>query len=822
MLTIAMGLHTQYEYDGAGRKIKETTENKIDRFEYDDFDRLVKVIHVLDDFNQQHENYEYDWLDRMTSKTLTDVHGQIYEKVTYAYDINGNCTLKTVWQSDAVAAVHQTEFNSNNQPLIKQTPLGECSHYLYSNLKNNIQQSVEKRTLTDPLNRQTIEIDDAHGRLANKEIYSDNQLIASTSYTYDPTGKVVTEKAHVIADGQIQRDYITKYSYNARGLVESITELPHGKSTSYFHDNKGRLTKKIKPDGIALNYTYDSLDRMIALSSSDGSIHYTYRYDLYDRPIEIRDLVQKTTQTQVYDLYGRLIKEFLSQGIAISYSYDHFNRLTQLTLPDQSWIKYIYDTFNLIEVQRYDSQNNLLYACQCTEHNWQGRLLKECCPAGITTYTYDLLGRTIDIDTLFWKSHLEKFDAAGNLLHLKQIDPEGVYDKTFTYDGLNQLTNESDGNRFVNDSLGNIISKNNELFKINTLNQVESTPETQYVYDLNGNLISQDSPEIIYTYDALNRLTSHIHSGNKTEFIYDAFDRCLFIKTDAESKQLFYLYEHEIGGYSSEKVQEAKIPDPESEKVFAIELGTHVYFPVQDYRYNISALRNQDGSLAQWTRYLSYGDKKIYGNLSLKCSLKCPWGFSNRREVSGLVQFTHRYYNPMLMRWLTPDPLDFEDGLNLYSYVHNNPFKYRDADGCFAFVIPLITAAFSAAEITFAFTTLEVVVAAALTAGTTYIACEIADKLDNNAKMDDNRKNAKEEKKKQPNGESKRHTPDQEAISDLVKEAGNKGVSNIDADTLLDWSEEYHFPARDDRGKPPHWVGGEHIHIGPKHVPVRN
>jgi predicted Ser/Thr protein kinase len=66
---------------------------------------------------------------------------------------------------------------------------------------------------------------------------------------------------------------------------------------------------------------------------------------------------------------------------------------------------------------------------------------------------------------------------------------------------------------------------------------------------------------------------------------------------------------------------------------------------------------------------------------------------------------------------------------------------------------------------------------------------------------------------------SKKHTPDQQAINDLVKESGNKGISNSDADTLLEWAEEYNFPSRDDRGKD-HWVGGEHIHIGPKHVPI--
>ena len=45
--------------------------------------------------------------------------------------------------------------------------------------------------------------------------------------------------------------------------------------------------------------------------------------------------------------------------------------------------------------------------------------------------------------------------------------------------------------------------------------------------------------------------------------------------------------------------------------------------------------------------------------------------------------------------------------------------------------------------------------------------------------------------------------------------------------TFLDWAKEYDFPNRDDRGKMNeqgrlHWEGGEHIHLGPKHVKVNN
>ena len=88
-------------------------------------------------------------------------------------------------------------------------------------------------------------------------------------------------------------------------------------------------------------------------------------------------------------------------------------------------------------------------------------------------------------------------------------------------------------------------------------------------------------------------------------------------------------------------------------------------------------LRKKGNLIESWS-YTAFGEQQG--------STRSPWTFSSKRfdPFTSHLAFGQRDYDPTIGRWTTPDPLGFEAGPNLYTYVFNQPLTKRDPLGLYA------------------------------------------------------------------------------------------------------------------------------------------
>jgi RHS repeat-associated protein len=89
------------------------------------------------------------------------------------------------------------------------------------------------------------------------------------------------------------------------------------------------------------------------------------------------------------------------------------------------------------------------------------------------------------------------------------------------------------------------------------------------------------------------------------------------------------------------------------------------------------------GAVISYEEYFPYGSTSYQAvNAAIKVSQKRYRYIGKERDgETGFHYYGARYYAVWLGRWLTVDPLEFEDGLNLFMFARNNPTRYYDPDG---------------------------------------------------------------------------------------------------------------------------------------------
>ncbi len=179
-------------------------------------------------------------------------------------------------------------------------------------------------------------------------------------------------------------------------------------------------------------------------------------------------------------------------------------------------------------------------------------------------------------------------------------------------------------------------------------------------YDSNGNATLAG-----FTFDEFDQLVV----ANGEAIFYDALGRRL----QKGSTSYLYFGDEEAGAYEQGEPKELQVPGIAAP--IAIEIDRQPYFPIADVQDTIRLLIDPATSAVCRENFCDPFGVNLSGAI--------PYAYAGKRydSESGLVYFGKRYYHPVLGRWLTPDPIGPLDHSNLYQYVFNNPFRYRDPTG---------------------------------------------------------------------------------------------------------------------------------------------
>jgi RHS repeat-associated protein len=412
-------------------------------------------------------------------KTITDALGHV---TTFTYDTKGQLSST----KDADNKVTTLAYDDLGRVTDVTNPLLQVTHTIYDPAGNitHVIQNYDTNKAKNELNLYNLTTDFAYDDLG-RLYQTTNTLGFTTGTTYDDAGRVY----------QVMDSYgkATTSLYNAAGQVTTVTD-PLGHSTGYEYDSVGRVWKvKDALDRVILTYAYnpDSTIHSETRPTAVGDAIVTYdSYDALKRPTRISDntdIINHWSEA-TYDPYGNPLTRTDALGRVTKYEYNDLGLLSKV-------------------VQNYKADPGV---CDYSI-NPNGPNDTNLC----TVYTYDNLG------------------------NLKKIKDANAHETTFDYDVLNRLWK-------VTNPLGKVTEFGYDALGNRTSVKDAKTITTTFIYDLASRLKTIDYPtgmtDVVFTYDALGRLTGMDDSLGHTTKVYDNLNRITSI-TDPFNKTVGYGYD---------------------------------------------------------------------------------------------------------------------------------------------------------------------------------------------------------------------------------------------------------------------------------------
>lgn len=707
-------LQTTYAYDSYGRRIQQT-------------DPLGLTT-----------AYTYNGSGLL--ETETDYRGNT---TTHAYDAFGRDTLTVYADSTHERTTYGWNRYHDSFYCINKAQTGKPSTSVsYDALGREV---VSSQTGLYGGERQVSKEYDTYGRLFRVSIpyigstpagwntytYDDNDRV--TSYT-EATGKVTATSYSGNSVTTTENGRTTTRTYDPRGNLISVTDpggtitynlasdgqpnsiVAPGGTTTFAYDVYRRRFYMKDPSAGYTRYTFDTAGNISSESNSQGQIR-NYTYDSYNRLIGVS--TTEFNSTYIYNNYNELVSVTSDNATFRTYTYDNYGRLVSCreTAPYDVWFQkdFSYREGN-IDTVRYTSYTGLSVFEKrsytngyLSESKLNGttaiyRLISENAfgqPTTIFTgglqrnYTFTSLGVPTGRSTQFGSNAVfdESYNFDNDMNLLSRTDNKRNLTEQFTYDNLGRLTSYG-GNTVTYANNGNMTGRSDvgTMFYTNTAKPYAISGITPV-----NNAVPMRNQTITYTSFGRPKLIAE--NGNSAQFVYN--DELKRVRMDAfdggNHTTHYYLggcYEHVYGNNIPSTEHIYLMGDYYDACAVYVKTGTteETRYIIRDYLGSIRAVSNYFGSSYNEYSYDAWGRMRNPANWHVYAPDSVPVlelgrGYTGHEHLSqfGLINMNARLYDPAVGRFLSPDPYvqmpDFTQNFNRYSYALNNPLKYVDESG---------------------------------------------------------------------------------------------------------------------------------------------
>lgn len=669
------GAWTRTYFDMLGREIRAETRSfsNVSIYsdtEYDSIGRAWRTSRpYLAGATPQWTTLSYDVLSRVVEQINPDHTAGTPSRTTIAY--NGLSVTTTSYSTADTGTQSRTETRNSQGQLtqVKDTQNNTLSH-TYDPFGNLIK-------TTDALGNQT-------------------------TLTYDLRGRKT---------GMVDRD-MGSWTYVYNGLGELVRQTDaKAQVTTMAYDKLGRMTQRNEPDLVS-NWYYDTRFGGAACAKgigklcearADNGYRRVITYDSLGRGSNVATYIDSTTTPYnvgtTYDSHGRVATETYPTGFAVKYVYTSLSYLQEVRRNDNNALLWRVDALNAEgQITQQTHGNNVV-----TNNGYDltsGRLLSTTAGAanGVQnmTYAYDTLGNLKQRqDGNFSQVENFQYDAL-NRLRAWQIAGSGIsgtISKTVTYNAIGNILTKSGVGTYTYNASGATSTRPHAVASIT--GTVNGAINPTFTYDANGNMTSGAGRT--YTYTSYNQVSQITRGATTVSFSFDVDhqrvkevapgDTTIFVMTsgvhyEKKIEPRVTWHRHYIRAYGT--------------SVALYEAATGVVNTTQtryfhlDHLGSIRVITDESGAVAERLAYDPWGKRRLPNGLdSDSVYSTIDRGFTQHEHLDevGLIHMNARVYDPLLGRFISPDPFIENAGslqeFNRYTYVNNNPLAYTDPTGHF-------------------------------------------------------------------------------------------------------------------------------------------